>query len=372
MKIHSGSVIVENEILSNHSVLIKDQWIVALVPEDNTPSDDNAIDASGCFVSPGWIDLHAHGAVGHDFMQPEADNYNKIAAFFAQNGVTRYLPTLMEKNDATFDETLSFLASYLPKDEAAKPIGAHLEGPYFNAKFPGDMDPSSIRAPQPQEYQNWIRSGQIRLMTIAPELDGATELIDFGIKNGVRFALGHCDPNESQVANALEKGADQISHLFNQMGGLHHRNPGLASAALMDDRLNCQIIPDEEHLHPAVIKLIFRLKQAEKLILITDSTAECGLDSNYRQPQSSAQTTIPGKLTMDQAVRNMIRFSGATLQEAVTMASFTPAAALGIENRFGSIKKGHMADLLLLDNQLNVVLTMIAGQVVFDPQKRLK
>ena len=253
------------------------------------------------------MDRSSHtGAVGHDFMQPESESYNEIGSFFAQKGVTRYLPTLMEKDGLTFDEVLSFLQSYLPSSNAAKPLGVHLEGPYFNTRFPGDMHPSQLRTPQTSEYQKWIRSGQIRLITLAPELDGAPELINFGTQNGVRFALGHCAPNEHQVALAIENGANQVSHLFNQMAGLHHRNPGLASIALMDDRLVCQIIVDKDHLHPAVIKLIYRLKQANKIILITDSTAECGFDSMKTQEQNSVQTTVPGKLTMDQAIRNMI------------------------------------------------------------------
>lgn len=370
--IHSGSVITPNKILPDTSVIIEETIIHSIFPGKDSSASDLTIDAYGCFISPGWIDLHTHGAAGYDFIQSNPEAYNTVGAFFAEHGVTRYLPTLMEKDGLTFDHALPFLKTYSPIFQAAKPLGAHLEGPYFNSKFPGDMNPKQLRSPQPAEYQNWFESGQVKLMTLAPELDGAAQLIAYGRQNGVSFALGHCDPDEVQVAVALEKGADQVSHLFNQMAGLHHRNPGLANVALLNDHLACQIIADQEHLHPAILKLIYRLKPINKIILVTDSTADSGLTNSHPQSQESSRQTVPGKLTMDQAVRNMIRFSGASLLETINMASNSPASALGLEKLYGNIQPGNVADILLLDNQLNVILTMIAGQIVFDPQNRSK
>jgi len=213
-------------------------------------------------------------------------------------------------------------------------------------------------------------------MTVAPEIDGVLELIETGVKMGVEFALGHTAATYEQAREAADRGARQLTHTFNGMAPLHHRNPGVVGAALSDDRLRCQIIADGVHVHPAVVKALVRAKGPQGTILITDCMRAAGQpDGDYALGDHTihvlkgiARTDAGGlagsTLTLDEALRNLMRFADLTLREALPMATSTPAAAMNWTGRKGVLAAGADADVVILDRELQVQLTMIEGRVV--------
>jgi N-acetylglucosamine-6-phosphate deacetylase len=238
-----------------------------------------------------------------------------------------------------------------------------------------------IRLPDVQEYEQWFTTGAVKLMTVAPELPGALELIRRGVRRGVRFSVGHSAASYGEVVNAVGHGLDQSTHTFNGMRGIHHREPGVVGAVLADERIYAEMIADGVHLHPAVVKMLAHVKGIQKTILVTDAIRATGLtDGEYDLggqtvivDQGVARTgkgSLAGStLTLDAAVRNTIRFTGLSLQEAVAMATATPATALGLYGLKGVLQPGADADLALLDSQLNVRATLVRGEIVYDARR---
>ncbi len=368
--VEDGDVLVEQEHIAGvGSELGQNRELLAQV--------EHVVEAGGRWLAPGYIDLHIHGAVGYDTMDASAEALHTVAHFLASRGITSFLPTTMSAPLEAIENVLQ-QATVDPRPDSAQHLGLHLEGPYLSPQRAGAQPTEYFRHPDPAHYLPWFKSNLVRLVTVAPELPGAQEMIAAGRSHGVAFAVGHSEASYDQTVAAIDAGATQATHIFNAMPSLHHRSPGILGAALLDDRIYAQVVADGIHLHPRIVDLVVRLKGAERTLLITDAMQATGLpDGEYRlgtQPvvvRDGVARTPQGELasstlTLDQAVRNVARFTTASLPQAVQMASETPARALNIFPRKGAVLPNSDADLLLLDGEYNVVWVMVRGRVVLN------
>ena len=375
----NGKLITPQQMLAGRRILIED-GIITHVQADSMPDHtppEYVIDADGAWVVPGFIDSHIHGSNLADTMDASHHALDTMGAFQANHGVTSYLPTTGTASGQRIQAVLENFSTYSQETPGATPLGLHLEGPYLNVARKGAQPAKYLRAPNRDEYTGWIDSGLVKLITLAPELAGSLQMIEYGIAHGVEFAAGHSSASYEQLLAAADKGLRQATHLFNGMEPLHHRRPGVVGAVLSDERIYAQVIADGIHLHPAIVKLVVHSKGAERTILITDAMRAAGLaDGKYELLGQSvsikdgacyiANGHLAGStLTMEQAVRNAIAFSGITLQQAVTMASYTPARALGLEAHKGQLTSGADADITLLDRNLEVIKTIVGGNLVY-------
>jgi N-acetylglucosamine-6-phosphate deacetylase len=327
------------------------------------------LDASGCVVLPGFIDVHIHGAGGHDVMDATPDALYAMARFMARFGVTGFLPTTASAPHA---ETLAAVqavaqAQQTPpgaRFDGARILGLHLEGPYLNPDYAGAQSPAAIRPPDLEEFRAYLDAGPLRLVTLAPELPGADTLIAEAQARGATVAIGHSGASYEQAIAALDAGVEQATHTYNAMTGLHHRQPGVVGATLADDRVFAQLIADGIHVHPAAMAVLARCKQPDKTVLITDAIRAMGLPpGHYEWGGHSVQVkdgacrlesgVLAGSvLTMDAGLRNFMAATNLPLGEAWVCTSHTPAHALRIGDQYGAIAPGFAADLVVLDEAL--------------------
>ncbi len=346
-----------------------------------TPSDLTAqatLNADGCTVLPGFVDLHIHGSDGHDSMDATPAALHAISRFVATRGVTSFLATTMT---APPDATLAAVRNIAAVDPNTLPgarlLGVHLEGPFLSPEFPGAQPREYVRDPDLREFEELVNAGPVRQITLAPERPAADRLIDEAIRRGIRVVLGHTAATYEQAIAAIDRGADQATHTFNAMTGLHHRKPGLVGAILSDDRVFAQIIPDTIHVHPAVMSILARCKGPGHTLLITDAIRAAGLPEG--ETELGGQTvkvengacrlpdgTLAGSiLTLDQALRHFLAAAGWSLAFGWPVSSRTAATALGVEQEIGTLAPGYRADLVLLDRDLEVVATIVGGRLVY-------
>lgn len=381
MIIHGGTLITPYETLPDHDLVIEDGLIASMYPAGQgqvAPGEVNHIDAKGLWVIPGLIDLHVHASAGSDMMDATPAAIHTMAKFFVQHGVTSYLPTTTTDLSPAINAAIQNVISLAQPQAGAQHLGVYLEGPYLDSKFRGAQREDWLRLPDPQEYEQWFETGGIRLVALAPELPGAIEMIERGTRQGIRFSIGHSAASYEQVIQAADHGLSQATHTFNGMTGLHHREPGAAGAVLTDERIYAEIISDGIHLHPAVVKLVVKAKGVDRTILITDALRAAGLkDGDYKfvgqivQVRDGIARTSRGSLagstlTLDVALRNVMRFAGLSINDALRMGTTTPAEALGLSSRKGVIQPGADADLALVDPDLNVRATIVNGKLVYD------
>ncbi len=373
--VSNGIILTPDQQIDGGSVIVDHEKILG-IEKGNAVGTTN-IDARGYYVIPGLIDIHVHGANGFDTMDASAQAIQEIGRFVARHGVTSYLPTTVTASVPDVQASIENVRSTPAPLDGAQHLGIHLEGPYLNHDFRGAQPPQHLRRADPAEYQHWFESGQVRLITVAPEVEGVPELIRSGSQQGIEFALGHSAATYEQAVAAAELGARQATHVFNGMPPLHHRDPGVVGAILSDDRILPQLIADGVHLHPAIVKLIVCAKGTEHAILITDATRATGMpDGEYALGDQrihvqggvarTAQGGLAGStLTMDTGLRNLVRFTGLPLKDLLPMATSVPAQSIGYGATKGSIAPGFDADLVILDESLQVRLTMVRGQVVY-------
>jgi N-acetylglucosamine-6-phosphate deacetylase len=305
-----------------------------------------------------------------------------MARFYASRGVTAFLPTTMTAPHDQVEAAITNVGRVMdavPADDGAQPaariLGAHVEGPFINPRRCGAQSPDDMRAADPAEYLPWFESGVVKLITVAPEIDGAMPLIEHATRHGVVVAIGHTDATYAQAQAAFAAGASQCTHTYNAMRGLHHREPGALGAVLVNDTVYAQLICDNVHVHPAAMMTLFRCKGPDRIALITDAMEATGLGdgdftlgSNDVRVRSGVARLANGALagstlTMDTAFHNVMAATGCTLAEAARMCSTTPAAAIGVGDRKGRIAPGFDADLVLLDRDLRVVKTVVGSEV---------
>ena len=378
MRIINGRIITPDAVLTDSSLVIHNGKIAAIESAANAALDETMLNAHGQWIAPGLIDVHVHGGDGFDTMDATPEALHRMARFFARHGVTSYFPTTMSAPALAIKNAIANVAATPQPTDGAQHIGVHVEGPYLSRDYPGAQPVNVLREADSVEYQFWLESGVVKLITIAPELPGANPLIAAGTAQGIEFAIGHSGASYEQVVAAADNGVRQATHTFNGMLGLHHRNPGTLGGVLTDDRIYAQIIADGIHVHQAMVKLLVRAIGIHRAILITDSMRAAGLaDGDYdlgEQPVTVrdgvariANGSLAGSTaTLDAVLRNVMNFTGLSLPEAIPMATSVPAEAMHLTGRKGAIIPGADADLIFLNDTYQICKTIIAGNVVYE------
>ena len=332
-------------------------------------------------LAPGLVDIHIHGGAGHDVMEGDPEVLPVIESFLAKHGVTSYLPTTVT---APLDLTLAALERLADavessseqgrKEMRARPRGIHIEGPFLSHARRGVHPPENLIAPSVDVFERlWQASrGHIKLMTIAPELECALEVIAEAVKRGVAVSLGHSDAQIGAARAGLAAGARHATHTFNAMRPLTHRDPGLLGLVLTDPRISADIIADGVHVDPVVVDLFLRMKGPEKAVLITDATAATGMPEGHyrmggfefevRDGKCLANGTLAGSLlTLDVAVQNVMKFAQLDLQAALRTATLNPAKAAGLPENAGVLAEGAPADIVVMNSEQKVIKTIVRG-----------
>ncbi|MHA6485195.1 N-acetylglucosamine-6-phosphate deacetylase [Paenibacillus sp. strain BS8-2] len=383
-------------IVTNVQIVLEDEVAVGYLVVDNgkiavigrtaevSPTYEgwSVIDGRGGMLLPGFIDIHVHGGFGGDFMHANRESYDLITSFHVKHGTTAMLATSMTASKEAIDDVLAAVAEYRQQGMAYTPlIGVHLEGPFISEKWPGAQNPAFIHDPQLPWLQEWTQQypGLIKLLTLAPEKNGARETIAWLAEQGIIAAAGHTDALYDEVIAAADAGLSHAVHTYNAMRGLHHRQPGTLGAVLTDDRIYAELIADGEHVHPAAIKLMLSAKPQDRVILITDAIEAAGMpDGDYELgglavtvKSGTARLTEGGalagsSLTMIAAFRFMLNGGfGLSVNDVSRMTSGNAARELGIFDSTGSIAVGKQADLVLLNDSLQVTSTWVQGSQVF-------
>ncbi len=374
--IRHATLLTPAQTIADGAVLCDGPRLVAVGTTEQVPFPPGAqtVDADGLFLSPGFIDLQLNGAFGHDFTATPSMIWD-VAARLPQYGVTSFLPTIISSPLETITAAQAVLRQGPPPGySGAKPLGLHLEGPFLNPAKRGAHNPAHLREPDLAAVADWSMEQGVWLVTLAPELPGALDVMRALVGRGVVTSAGHSLATHEEALAGLEAGITYGTHLFNAMPPLEHRAPGLAGALLADERATVGLIPDGIHLHPAIVALAWRVKGARRINVVTDAMAALGMppgryqlgDGEVTVDEISARLAdgrLAGSLvSLDQAVRNLIAFTRCSLSEAVATVTTVPAHLLGVADR-GQIAPGFVADLTLLTPDLQVVKTFVGGQI---------
>lgn len=328
-------------------------------------------------IVPGFVDLQVNGGVGVDLLDCRREDLARVSLYLASTGTTGYLATLITASPARIRAALAVLSGAAA--EGAELLGVHLEGPVLNPARRGAHEAGWLRAADDPEVRRILGEAlpQLRLVTLAPELAGGDALIDWLTDRGVVVALGHSEATYEEAAGAFARGARMATHLFNGMRAFHHRDPGVVGAALDDGSCVCGLIADGVHVHPAAVRMAFRLLGPDRIALVSDAGAAAGMPPGRYTPGGRpvevgadgmprlADGTLAGSvLRMDQAVRNLTRW-GSPLRDAALSSSRTPARLLGLSDR-GGLAPGFRADLAVLGPDGRARLTLVAGRAAYD------
>jgi len=388
LKISNGKIITADRIISQGVVLVKNGIIEAIEEGDIEVAEALEIDAQSHYISPGFIDIHVHGGGGHDFMDGTEEAFLEIAKTHVRYGTTAMFPTTLtsEKKDLLHTLDLYEQASRNNK-QGAQLLGMHLEGPYFALSQRGAQDPRYIRNPDPQEYKEVIAySTSIKRWSAAPELPGAIAFGQYVTSQGILVALAHTDAIYEEVVEAFAQGYTLATHFYSAMSGVTRKNAfryaGVIESAYLLDDMDVEIIADGVHLPAPLLKLVYKIKGADKTALITDAMRGAGMpegpsilgskqnglaviieDGVAKLPDRSS---FAGSVaTADRLIRSMIQMADVPLVDAVKMATGTPARIMAIGERKGSLAIGKDADIIIFDADIQVQMSMVNGKVVY-------
>lgn len=389
IKIINGKVITPYRMMEDAAVLIKDGIIIDVSAEAAEVQADEVIDAGGNYVSPGFIDIHTHGGGGHDFMDGNADSFKIIAETHSQYGTTMMFPTLtssrfdvLKKSIENFDKL-----DFSEINEARMP-GLHLEGPYFSMEQRGAQDKRYVRPPKRDEYMEILdMTDSIARWSLAPELQGTTEFVLELKKKDIIPAIGHSNATYEETLTAYERGFELITHLYSGCSIMRrinaYRVPGVVESSFLIDGMYVEIIADGHHLPGSLLQLIVKNKGISKIALITDSVRAAG-DPSIETIVGDKETGIKAivedgvaKLpdrsafagsvcTTDRCIKTMVYKAGVNLVNAVEMMTATPAKIMNVYDKAGSLSPGKYADIVFMDEKLDVTMTMIGGKVIFE------
>lgn len=389
LKITNGRIITPYRIIDGGTVLITDGKITAVSERDIEVTDAVEINAGGRYISPGFIDIHVHGGGGCDFMDGTEAAFVKIAETHACYGTTSMVPTTLT---GTKEQLLHTLDMYKQADKkntmGARFLGMHLEGPYFAMNQRGAQDPRYIRDPDPEEYKEIIAHSDVILRwSAAPELEGAIPFGQYLREKGILAAIAHTDAIYEDALRAFENGYTLATHLYSAMSGVTRKNAyrfaGVVEAAYLIDEMDVEIIADGIHLPAPLLKLVYKIKGASKTALITDAMRGAGMpegdsvignintglkviieDGVAKLPDRSA---FAGSVaTADRLVRNMINMAEVPMIDAVRMITATPANIMKVGDKKGSLIAGKDGDIVIFDNDINVYMTIVGGNIVYE------
>jgi len=371
----NGKVLLKDKMAEGVAIIF-DEKIEKIIPTDEINlSDYEVIDAQGKFVSPGLVDMHIHGYLGADVSDGDVEGLKLMAKGILENGVTSWCPTTMTVSKAEIETAFDCVRTLKNSDGyyGARILGVNSEGPFINPAKKGAQAEEHILKPDADFVKK--HADVIKLFTVAPEVDGATECIkQVKADTDVLISMGHTNATFEEAVTGVENGVRHATHLFNAMTALSQRSPGVVGAALSNDKVSCELIADTFHVDKGLFGLLAKIK-GDKLCLITDCIRAGGMpDGDYTlggQPVHKEgikclmpDGTIAGSvLKLNEAVYNLYTNSELELYEAVKCASLNPAAAMGVDDEIGSLEEGKNADIIIADDKFNVVMTILDGKI---------
>ena len=391
--LRGARLVLPDRVMDDATLFLKDGRIHSFTVggQDVRSGPGHVLDLAGLTLMPGFIDIHLHGAVGVDTMEAGAEELHRVACFLAQSGVTGWLPTLVPAPDEDYNRAARAIETLMSGQDAghaavaARALGLHYEGPFINSAQCGALRPEYFRAFKDGADIDALalpeNTTAKRLITVAPEIDGGICLIEELVRRDWIVSIGHTRAPIDLLDQACARGARHMTHFMNAMSPLHHRAPGPIGWGLLKDDVSCDVIADGVHVDSMMLKLILRVKTPARLALISDAVAPTGLgDGDYKiwneiisvvegRTQNARGSIAGSVITMLDAVRTMLALDASPIDVA-QMASGNPARLLGLSQEYGSIEEGKRADLVALDAEGNVRLTLIGGQVAFENIKQ--
>ncbi len=391
IKIFNAKVITPFRLINNGSILVENGKITCVSEEDIIAEGFHQIDAKGQYLAPGFIDIHTHGGGGYDFMDGTAEAYIGAAELHAKYGTTALVPTTLTSTNEELRNTFRvFKQAKAMNKNGAELLGLHLEGPYFSIAQKGAQDERFIKNPNLKEYSeitSW--SDDIIRWSAAPELPGALEFGRFMKLKGILASIAHSDAVYEDVIKGVENGFSHVTHLYSGMSGVKrinaHRYSGVIESALLIDELTVEVIADGVHLPASLLQLVYKIKGADKIALVTDSMRAAGMPEgesmlgSLKEGQKVIVENGVAKLpdrsafagsvaTADCIVRTMVEMAKVSVIDAVKMMSHTPAKIIGLDAQKGSLSIGKDADMVILDNSFTVRLTIVNGKIVYQDE----
>lgn len=385
--IRGGIIYTEQEMIQDGWLLVEDGKLVAFGKRDEYPRNcETILLPATATILPGMIDVHIHGIAGVDVMDASLNALKTMARSLAREGTTAFLATTITQSEEAIEKALVNAADYIDAhqvENGAECLGIHLEGPFVNPKRKGAQPGDYLRSPDLNLMRKWIHLARehIRLVTLAPELENGLALIHMLKQMGVIASIGHSDATYQECLTAIESGASHVTHLFNGMRGLHHREIGVAGAAFLQDELMVELIADGIHVSKDMIQIAMRQVTSNRLILITDAmrakclkngTYDLGGQTVFVQGEKACleDGTLAGSiLKMNDAVWNIRSFTDATWRDVIRMTAENPAKELGIFDRKGSLALGKDADVIALGETGEVLLTLCRGHIAYQKEK---
>jgi len=385
--IYNGTVLTSDHHVKDGVVVVLNSKILEIGKRGTVEEPENAmrIDAGGNFITPGMIDIHVNGAMGSDVTKVTPGSFSTMGKFFAMHGVTSFLATAITSRDEVFIEVLKHVQILMgqKQSDGAEVLGVHMEGPYLNPMQSGAHPRSLLSLPKPNHYLPFLEYSEVlKKMTLAPELDGATQLVKDLKKRGIIAAAGHTNGIFKEIMPAIDEGISHATHFFCNMSGFRRDNlkrvAGAVETLLYDDRITGELIADGWHLDSLLMKLLVKVKGTDRVCFVTDGMPATGLpEGRYfigdveaivengiaRLPDNSAYAG--SVTTMDVCVRNGISQMGLTFQDSLRMATLTPAEIIGVSDRKGSIEKNKDADILIMDKDVTILKTIIRGKLTY-------
>lgn len=383
--IKNAKIYTEADVYTNGSLLLADGKIQTMKQQEisELPADSRVIDGTNLNVIPGFIDGHIHGANGSDVMDATETALDTMAAVLPEEGTTSFLATTITQSAENTENALINIATYNNKPGQAEIIGVHLEGPFIEKNRAGAQPVQYILEPDIEQFKQWqtLSGNKIKTITLAPEHDENGSFIDYLYQSGVNVSAGHTATDFEGMKKAVAYGVRQVTHLCNAMSGIHHRDIGVVGAAFQLNELRAELIADGIHVSPEMLDLIYKNMGSERLILITDAMrAKCLQPGDYElggQPVKVNSDravledgTLAGSiLKMYQGAQQMMQLKDVSIKDVIYMASMNSAKQLGVFDRKGSIAEGKDADVLLVDDQLNIKYTICRGEIAFEREK---
>ena len=377
--IANGRIYTENETIEQGYILIENGKIIQIA-EGEYQGDLTTIDVKGQHVLPGFIDIHMHGGYGEDAMDASFEGLKHLSESLLSEGTTSFLATTMTQSDENIIKALKNIVDYQEQQDslnAASIVGIHLEGPFISEYKVGAQNPAYVQRPSVEKVQQFqeIANNQIKVMTFAPEVEGADETLST-LHDQINFSIGHTVATFDEVNEAVAQGAKHVTHLYNAGTPFEHRNPGLSGAAWLNDELSTESIVDGIHSHPASVKIAYKQKGNKRFFLITDAMRAKGMpDGEYdlggqnvvvkgSEARLASGALAGSILKMNEGLKNLIAYTGAPLDDLWRVTSLNQAIALKIEDDKGSIAIGKDADIVVVDDDIQVLTTIKSGKVL--------